>query len=196
MLEDDARTADGFCNICAHEWSANAADVDRTIRFAESANRDLRTANRRSRFRVDRRSDRRTGIRRDELATLAEIGALNAFGYDRRSALWQIEQAVRPAGELFEELPSTAEIRASSARNPRPATSPERADRGRSGRGFAAPADDAVRAADGRLFRHEPDDRAASDGAAAAGAGAARRAARERLCRAGGMAGASGWPAR
>ena len=43
----------------------------------------------------------RTGLRRDELATLAEIGALNAFGHDRRSALWQIERAIRPAGELF-----------------------------------------------------------------------------------------------
>ena len=43
----------------------------------------------------------RTSIRRDELATLAEIGALNAFGHERRSALWQIEQAVRPEGDLF-----------------------------------------------------------------------------------------------
>ncbi len=33
---------------------------------------------------------------------LAEIGALAAFGYDRRAALWQIEKAVRPEGELFE----------------------------------------------------------------------------------------------
>ncbi len=44
----------------------------------------------------------RTGVNRDELATLAEIGALNAFGHHRREALWQIERAVRPAGELFE----------------------------------------------------------------------------------------------
>ena len=44
----------------------------------------------------------RTGLRRDEVVTLADIGALNAFGYDRRSALWQAERAVRPAGELFE----------------------------------------------------------------------------------------------
>src|SRR4029078_9041908 len=44
----------------------------------------------------------RTAVRRDELATLAEIGALNAFGYDRRAALWQIEKAVRPKGDLFE----------------------------------------------------------------------------------------------
>jgi error-prone DNA polymerase len=45
----------------------------------------------------------RAGLRRAELVTLADIGALNSFGYDRRSALWQAEQAVRPAGELFEE---------------------------------------------------------------------------------------------
>jgi error-prone DNA polymerase len=43
----------------------------------------------------------RTGLRRDELATLADIGALNAFGHDRRSALWQIERAVRSPGEMF-----------------------------------------------------------------------------------------------
>jgi error-prone DNA polymerase len=43
----------------------------------------------------------RSGLRRDELVTLADIGALNAFGYDRRSALWQAEQAIRPAGELY-----------------------------------------------------------------------------------------------
>ena len=33
---------------------------------------------------------------------LAEIGALNSLGHDRRSALWQVERAIRPAGELFE----------------------------------------------------------------------------------------------
>jgi error-prone DNA polymerase len=42
-----------------------------------------------------------TGVRRDELSTLAEVGALNSFGYDRRTALWQIERAVRPRGELM-----------------------------------------------------------------------------------------------
>ena len=34
---------------------------------------------------------------------LAEVGALNSFGFDRRSALWQVERVVRPEGELFEE---------------------------------------------------------------------------------------------
>jgi error-prone DNA polymerase len=47
---------------------------------------------------------RRCGLRRDEVSTLASIGALNAFGFDRRTALWQVEQAVRPAGELFESV--------------------------------------------------------------------------------------------
>jgi error-prone DNA polymerase len=42
-----------------------------------------------------------TGLRREELATLAEVGALNSFGYDRRTALWQIERAVRPRGDLL-----------------------------------------------------------------------------------------------
>jgi error-prone DNA polymerase len=44
----------------------------------------------------------RTALRRDELTTLADIGALNAFTNERRSALWQVERAVRPAGELLE----------------------------------------------------------------------------------------------
>jgi error-prone DNA polymerase len=44
---------------------------------------------------------RRTGLRHDEVTVLAEIGALNSLGYDRRAALWQIERAVRPAGALF-----------------------------------------------------------------------------------------------
>ena len=45
----------------------------------------------------------RTGLRRDELTTLADIGALNAFTSERRSALWQVERAVRPAGELYRD---------------------------------------------------------------------------------------------
>ncbi len=44
----------------------------------------------------------RTGINREELSVLAEIGALSAFGHTRREALWQAERAVRPTGELYE----------------------------------------------------------------------------------------------
>jgi error-prone DNA polymerase len=86
MLEpvDAARR---FCNNCSHDWTFLPA------RAAPSGNRfssldDLVA---------------RTGLRRDEIVTLADVGALNGFGYDRRSALWQAERAVRPNGELFEE---------------------------------------------------------------------------------------------
>jgi len=43
----------------------------------------------------------RTRLRQDEMRTLAEIGALAAFGGDRRTALWQADHAARPSGELF-----------------------------------------------------------------------------------------------
>ena len=90
MLETTP-VATSFCNVCAHEWTKRTAD------------REPRTANREPRFHSIDDLIARTGLRRDELATLAEIGALNAFGHDRRSALWQIERAIRPAGEMFVE---------------------------------------------------------------------------------------------
>ena len=67
-----------------------------------------------------------TGIREDELTTLASIGALNAFGCDRREALWQVARAIRPAGALFDETrggePAAAplEPRSGPVRLPRP----------------------------------------------------------------------------
>ena len=71
-----------FCNVCSHEAPATHA----CHRFTSLD--DLVA---------------RAGLRRDEVVTLADVGALNAFGYDRRSALWQAERAIRPSGELFEE---------------------------------------------------------------------------------------------
>ncbi len=71
-----------FCNNCAHDWR----DVVMRRRFSSAD--DLVA---------------RTRLRREELQTLAEIGALQAFGAHRRDALWQVERAVRPAGELFDE---------------------------------------------------------------------------------------------
>jgi len=58
-------------------------------------------------------------LRKDELTTLAEIGALSAVGsgrwsvasenqninFHRRDALWQVERAVRWSGPLLDELP-------------------------------------------------------------------------------------------
>jgi error-prone DNA polymerase len=72
-----------FCNTCATEWSV-ARQHD-------------------GRFQSIEQIVQRTGLRRDELTTLADIGALNAFTNERRSALWQVERAVRPSGELFRD---------------------------------------------------------------------------------------------
>jgi error-prone DNA polymerase len=71
-----------FCNTCAHEWTVQVPAAGRFTSIEDVV--------------------RRTGLRRDELTTLADIGALNAFTNERRSALWQVERAVRPSGEMFE----------------------------------------------------------------------------------------------
>ena len=67
----------------------------------------------------------RTSVRRNELATLAEIGALTSFGYDRRTALWQIEWAVKKAGDLFKDgRRSTVDSRLSHRSGPLPPMTP------------------------------------------------------------------------
>ena len=91
MLELDATK--GFCNNCSHDWNLRSAGLS----GPRSGGPDQR------RFSSPDDLVARSGLRRDELVTLADIGALNAFGYDRRSALWQAEQAMRPSGELFDE---------------------------------------------------------------------------------------------
>ena len=70
-----------FCNTCAHEWTVPLHPIGRFASIEQVV--------------------QRTGLRRDELTTLADIGALNAFTNERRSALWQVERAVRPAGDLY-----------------------------------------------------------------------------------------------
>jgi error-prone DNA polymerase len=71
-----------YCNICSHEWTMTMLPVGRFASIESLV--------------------QQTGLRRDELTTLADIGALNAFTSERRSALWQVERAVRPSGQLFE----------------------------------------------------------------------------------------------
>jgi error-prone DNA polymerase len=49
-------------------------------------------------------------LRKDEMATLAQVGALNALGAcDRRGALWASSLAIRPVGPLLQELEIGAE---------------------------------------------------------------------------------------
>jgi error-prone DNA polymerase len=84
-----------FCNTCAHEWTVQLPPAGRFASIEDLT--------------------RRTGLRRDELTTLADIGALNAFTHERRSALWQVERVVRPSGELFQDLDMSEEDSACGA---------------------------------------------------------------------------------
>ena len=102
-----------FCNICAHEWNRQSLIPNPSSRNPGES-RDPESRSRIAHPDPGRYASiddlvARVRLRRDELATLAEIGALNAFGHDRRSALWQIERAVRPAGELFDGHASSFE---------------------------------------------------------------------------------------
>ena len=76
-----ARPGTCFCNNCSHDWVPDARPSRRFASLDELV--------------------ARTGLRRDEVVTLADIGALNSFGYDRRAALWQAERVVRPSGDLY-----------------------------------------------------------------------------------------------
>jgi error-prone DNA polymerase len=61
------------------------------------------------------------GLRKDELRMLAEVGALNSMGGNRRDALWEAERALRPAGPLFEAAETSEQLSPLSAM-----TTPER----------------------------------------------------------------------
>jgi error-prone DNA polymerase len=114
MLEETPAQA-YFCNVCAHEWPRHSVPLVPSARHATAGESRIPNPESRIESRYASIDDlvARARLRRDELATLAAIGALNAFGHDRRSALWQIERAVRPAGELFERTDD-----ASSSRHP------------------------------------------------------------------------------
>jgi error-prone DNA polymerase len=128
----EATTSDGwFCNICAHQWGESrvANAVSSAPNGPDPGSHIPDPVSRRYRSLDDLIA--RTGVRRDELATLAEIGALNAFGFDRRTALWQIEKAIRPSGELFppstREMPGSLRASDPDSSSPlRPMTPPER----------------------------------------------------------------------
>ncbi len=104
--EDGLAPGTQSCAVPAHpeplDPCSGLPERGRRERAAEAASRRASPEPREVRFRSLEDLIARTGVNREELATLAEIGALNAFGHHRREALWQIERAVRPAGELFE----------------------------------------------------------------------------------------------
>jgi error-prone DNA polymerase len=99
MIEREQGADAWFCNLCAHAFQrACRAEADLPAKAGEGG-----------RFTSLEHFVATTGVREDELTTLASIGALNAFGYDRREALWQVARAIRPAGALFEASSRGAE---------------------------------------------------------------------------------------
>ena len=114
MIEREQGVDTWFCNLCAHPFQWR---VPRRSGLGASIGPRRRGSRRSS------SSSRRPGSASDELTTLASIGALNAFGYDRREALWQVARAIRPAGALFEETRHGAAADVTPiVRVPRPAT--------------------------------------------------------------------------
>jgi error-prone DNA polymerase len=120
MFEVEPR-ADGrhvYCGVCAHDWEDEARRTPGSGHrapgpAAASAAAVAKTDSRLSPAVSVRWSSldalvAATGIRRDELNTLASLGALNAFGTDRRGALWEAERVVRPTGDLFAFLDEEA----------------------------------------------------------------------------------------
>jgi error-prone DNA polymerase len=58
---------------------------------------------------IDDLARRVPALRKDEMARLAEVGALNPLdAKHRRDALWKATRAARPVGPLLEEVPETA----------------------------------------------------------------------------------------
>jgi error-prone DNA polymerase len=102
MIEVVANTRESrtyFCNICSNDWTVQLRPVGRFTSIEDVA--------------------RSVGLRRDEMATLADVGALDAFSEgDRRSALWQVEKAVRPSGELYAPRPTPHDPRPESPLRP------------------------------------------------------------------------------
>jgi error-prone DNA polymerase len=111
MIET-VRAGSYFCNTCSHDWS-HPSHLSHPAPPRFSSVDDLVN---------------RTAIRREELQTLADIGAFASFGYERREALWQVEKAVRPAGDLFDTpdaQPEAESAEPEAARSPLPPMSSE-----------------------------------------------------------------------
>ena len=109
MIEREQGVDAWFCNLCAHPFQRRGSPVEASLPAKAGVG---------GRFTSIEHLVAATGIREDELTTLASIGALNAFGCDRREALWQVARAIRPAGALFDESP----VARASTPAPMPAT--------------------------------------------------------------------------
>ena len=95
--------------IVRSEWTCTIEAPDDAVRLGlcvvNGLNRDhadqMLQARREQLFRSRQDFLRRTTFDRDELRTLASLGALNTFGGHRRDALWAVEEPLPDQPELF-----------------------------------------------------------------------------------------------
>jgi error-prone DNA polymerase len=117
-----------------HPLTSGPFAVRLGLRYAkglrESMARDIVRARARGRFTsVEDLKRRVPEIAKSELVLLAEIGALNRLesrgNGHRRSALWIVERAARPAGPLLEDKEAAKVVGAADARSEPPRLAPE-----------------------------------------------------------------------
>ncbi len=126
MLET-VKAGSYFCNNCAHDWTAPSRGSHiASARQAHAPMNQLKLpVEAPLRFKSVDDLVNCTGTRREELQTLAEIGAFASFGYERREALWQVEKAIRPAGELFQDTEPDEKSKSLEEQCPLPAMTTE-----------------------------------------------------------------------
>ena len=118
MLPVDVMRSEWLCTLeASSQLSVPSPRVRLGLRYVrglheEAAQALVRERDRASFISIHDLSHRVPELRKSELNTLAEIGALNSISsfqpekpLHRRDALWQVERAVRRSGPLLEELP-------------------------------------------------------------------------------------------
>jgi error-prone DNA polymerase len=105
-------------DITISEWNYTI-EADDTLRIGLRAVEGLRHAQ--GQYVLEQRAKRpfeslddfkrRSRLHKDELRTLAEVGALNAFADHRRAALWEVEKSVPEDDDLFFEIDRTTSSR-------------------------------------------------------------------------------------
>jgi error-prone DNA polymerase len=96
--------------LCSIEPDAAVRLGLRYVRgLREEAGRHLEAERRHRPFASVEDLVKRGTLRRDEVARLAQVGALASLEPERRAALWEVERAGRPAGMLYQDLAPTPE---------------------------------------------------------------------------------------
>lgn len=112
LIKDGQRHGVKFLPVCVQSsgWDCHIHS-DNSVRLGFRVVKSLSSAGARRLLREREESPfaclwdfkRRARLSRDELRTLAQIGALNCFSQHRRAALWESEQPLRQ-GDLFDSL--------------------------------------------------------------------------------------------